>query len=224
MKRISRILVLLALCSLNTAVNAAPGDAAIGLKAGTLGAGVEVTFEVADRINMRVGGNYFKLGSEVDVEGNDYDLDVKLNSFTALGDWFVTDSSFRVTAGLVLNNNGLNGSALPSNSYEIDDVIYSSAEVGDLNAEVDFRSIAPYLGIGWGNPLADDSDWSFSLDLGVIFAGKPRLDITSTGGTLSDDPTLLENIAQVEQDFRDTDEINYLKFYPVISVGLNYRF
>ncbi len=224
MKIISSILVLLSMCFIHNNANAAPGDAAIGLKAGTLGLGLEATFEVADRVNVRVGGNYFKVGSEVDVEGNDYDLDVKLNSFTALGDWFVTDSSFRVTAGLVLNNNGLSGSALPSNSYQIDDQIYTSSEVGDLNAEIDFKSIAPYLGIGWGNPLADDSDWSFFMDLGIIFAGKPRLDITSTGGTLSNDPTLLENIAQVEQDFRDTDEINYLKFYPVVSVGLNYRF
>ena len=85
-----------------------------------------------------------------------------------MGDWFVTDSSFRVTAGLVLNNNGLSGSALPSNSYQIDDQIYTSPEVGDLNAEIDFKSIAPYLGIGWGNPLADDSDWSFFMDLGII--------------------------------------------------------
>ena len=189
-----------------------------------MGAGIEATFEVADRFNIRVGGNYFKLGTEVDVEGNDYDLDLKLNSYTALGDWFVTDSSFRITAGLVLNNNSLNGEALPSNSYEIGDLIFTNAEAGDLNAEIDFKSLAPYLGIGWGNPLADDSDWTFFLDLGIIFAGKPSLDITSTGGALSDDPILLDSIAQVEQDFRDTDEINYLKFYPVISVGLNYRF
>jgi hypothetical protein len=224
MKRISSILVLLSVYIINFHANAAPGDAAMGVKAGTLGAGVELTFEVANRINMRFGGNYFKLGSEVDVEGNDYDFDVKLNSFTALGDWFVTDSSFRVTVGLVLNNNSLNGVALPRNAYQIDDMIYTSSEVGTLDAKVDFKSIAPYLGVGWGNPLADDSDWSFFLDLGIIFAGKPSLDITSTGGTLSDDPILLENIAQLKQDFRDTDEINYLKFYPVISVGLNYRF
>ena len=224
MKRISSILVLLSVYIINFYANAAPGDAAIGLKAGTLGAGIEATFEVADRFNIRVGGNYFKLGTEVDVEGNDYDLDLKLNSYAALGDWFVTDAPFRVTAGLVLNNNNLNGEALPSNSYEIGDLIFTNAEVGNLNAEIDFKSLAPYLGIGWGNPLADDSDWTFFLDLGIIFAGKPSLDITSTGGALSDDPILLDSIAQVEQDFRDTDEINYLKFYPVISVGLNYRF
>lgn len=140
MKRISSILVLLSVCMSTFNSSAAPGDAAVGIKAGTLGVGVEATFEVADRFNMRIGGNYFKVGSEVDVEGNEYDLDVKLNSFKALGDWFVTDSSFRVTGGLVLNNNSLNGLALPSNAYEIDDVIYSSAEVGTLNAEVDFSA------------------------------------------------------------------------------------
>ena len=84
MKRISSILVLLSVYIINFHANAAPGDAAMGVKACTLGAGVELTFEVANRINMRFGGNYFKLGSEVDVEGNDYDFDVKLNSFTAL--------------------------------------------------------------------------------------------------------------------------------------------
>ena len=203
---------------------AAPGDASLGLKAGTLGIGLELTVEVADRFNVRFGGNYFKLSKEVDVEGNDYDLDLKLQSFTALGDWFVTDSAFSITAGAVLNQNGLNGTALSSNTYEIDDNTYTSAEVGILTADVDFRSVAPYLGIGWGNPLYDDSNLSFMFDLGVVFAGKPRLDIMSTGGTLSNDVNLLADIAQAEQDFKDTDEIKYLKYYPVISVGLNYRF
>ncbi|MDG1437767.1 MAG: hypothetical protein P8P98_02240, partial [Emcibacteraceae bacterium] len=177
---------------------AAPGDVAAGLKFGTLGAGAEVTFEAMDRFNVRVGANYFKINTEVDVEGNDYDLDLKLNSFTALGDWFITDSPFRVSAGLVINGNGLSGTALSSNTYEIDNVTYTNAEVGVLTADVDFKSVAPYLGIGWGNPLSDDTDWSFAVDLGVIFAGKPSLDVTSTGGTLSNNQVLLDDIEQAE--------------------------
>lgn len=216
--------VLAALLGLSTTANAAPGDMALGLKAGTLGAGLEATFEMADQLNVRLGGNYFKFGTEVDVEGNDYDLDLKLNSYSALADWFVTDSSFRLTGGLVINKNKLSGIALPSNTYEIDDVTYTADEVGTLAAGIEFNSVAPYAGIGWGNPLADDTGWSYAIDLGVIFAGKPKLDITSTGGTLSGDATLQENIAQAEQDFRDTDEIKYLKIYPVISFGINYRF
>ena len=204
--------------------NAAPGDTALGLKVGTLGAGVEFTMEAAENINLRLGANYFKLNREIDVEDNAYDMDLKLNSFTALADWYVTDSAFRVTAGAFINENGLTGTSLASNTYEIGDTVYTNTEVGTLTADVGFKSIAPYLGIGWGNPLADDSDWSFMVDLGVVFAGKPTLDLMTVGGTLSNNPILLADIEQTEQDFRDTDEIGYLKYYPVISVGLNYRF
>ena len=218
------ILSVITLLSSSYSAQAAPGDMALGLKTGTLGIGLEATFEVADKFNVRVGGNYFKLSSEVDVEGNDYDLDLKLNSFTAIGDWHVMDGIFRVSAGAVINKNGLNGAALSSNTYEIDDTIYTADEVGALSADVKFTTIASYLGIGWGNALADDSDWTFMADMGVIFAGKPKLDVTSTGGTLSNDQALLDSIAQAETDFKDSDELKYLKIYPVISVGVSYRF
>ena len=219
-----RMLLILLVIGFFQNVSAAPGDLAVGLKAGTLGAGLEFTVEAADRINLRFGGNYFKVSKVIDVEDNDYDLDLKLNSYTALADWYISDGSFRVTGGMVINNNALNGDALSSNTYEINDRVYTNAEVGDLSADVDFKSLAPYIGIGWGNPLADDSDWSFMVDLGVIFAGKPRLDIQSTGGTLSNNAVLQNDIAQAELDFQNTEEIKYLKYYPVISFGLNYRF
>jgi len=222
--KLSAILLLFMFFGITQAVYAAPGDRALGLKVGTLGAGLELTIEATDQVNVRFGGNYFKLNKQIDIEGNDYDLDVSLHSYSALADWFVSDGSFRITAGVFINKNGLTGKALARNSYEIDNTIYTSTEVGILTAKVKFRSFSPYLGIGWGNPLADDSNLSFMFDLGVVFAGKPRLDITSKGGTLSNNSILLADIVQAEQAFRDTGEVNYLKFYPVISVGLNYRF
>jgi len=207
----------------NTAV-AAPGDVALGLKVGTLGVGVELTMEAVENVNVRFGGNYFKVSREIDVEDNAYDMDLKLNTYTALADWFIMDGSFRLTAGAFINENGLTGTSLASNTYDIGGSTYTNAEVGVLTAEADFKTIAPYLGIGWGNPLADDSDWSFMFDLGVVFAGKPRLDIMTTGGTLSNNPLLLADIEEAERDFRESDEVGYLKYYPVVSVGLNYRF
>lgn len=216
--------VALSLAGFSNASIAAPGDVALGLKVGTLGVGVELTMEAVENVNVRFGGNYFKVSREIDVEDNAYDMDLKLNSYTALADWYVTDSSFRITGGAFINENGLTGSSLASNTYDIGGNTYTNAEVGVLTADADFKTIAPYLGIGWGNPLSDDSDWSFMVDLGVVFAGKPRLDIATTGGTLSNNAILLADIEEAEQDFRDSDEIGYLKYYPVISVGLNYRF
>lgn len=216
--------VALSLAGLSNAAIAAPGDVALGLKVGTLGVGVELTMEAVENVNVRFGGNYFKVSREIDVEDNAYDMDLKLNTYTAMADWYVTDSSFRITAGAFINENGLTGTSLASNTYDIGSNTYTNTEVGVLTADADFKTVAPYLGIGWGNPLADDSDWSFMVDLGVIFAGKPRLDIMSTGGTLSNNALLLTDIEEAERDFRDSDEIGYLKYYPVISVGLNYRF
>ena len=215
---------LMSIFGLAQVANAAPGDAALGLKVGTLGVGVELTLEAVENVNLRVGVNYFKLSREIDVEDNAYDMDLKLNSYTAFADWYITDSPFRVTVGAFVNENGLSGTSLPNATYDFNDNIYTSAEVGTLKADVGFTSVAPYVGIGWGNPLSDDSDWSVMVDLGVVFAGKPTLNITSEGGLLSNNAIFLADINQVEQDFRDTDEIGYLKYYPVISVGLNYRF
>lgn len=222
-KKIFRFLAV-GLLGLSQSVNAAPGDVALGVKVGTLGPGLEVTLEATNQVNVRFGVNYFKFGSDIEVDNNDYDLDIKLNSFTALADWYIIDSQFRFTGGAFINNNSLSGLALPSNTYEIGNTIYTNAEVGVLRAEADFKAIAPYIGVGWGNPLTDDSDWSFMFDVGVVFAGKPRIDITSTGGILSNNPLLQADIARAEQDFRDEDDIKYLKYYPVVSVGLNYRF
>ena len=92
-------MVIIFIFGLFTASNAAPGDTALGLKVGTLGAGVEFTMEAAENVNLRFGANYFKLSREINVEDNPYDMDLKLNSFTALADWYVSDSPFRVTAG-----------------------------------------------------------------------------------------------------------------------------
>ena len=74
-----RMLLILPVIGFFQNVSAAPGDLAVGLKAGTLGAGLEFTVEAADRINLRFGGNYFKVSKVIDVEDNDYDLDLKLN-------------------------------------------------------------------------------------------------------------------------------------------------
>ncbi len=220
----NKLLVFLMIAGFSGTANAAPGDMAWGVKVSTLGAGLELTFEAAHKLNVRVGANYFKTSRQVDVEANTYDLDLKLNSYTALADWYVTDGSLRLTGGVLFNKNNLTGLALASNSYDLNGTLYTSAEVGVLQADVDFKPTAPYLGIGWGNPLSDDRDWLLMIDLGVVFASKPRLDVTSTGGTLSNNSILQNNIVQVEQDFANTKELKYLKYYPVISIGLNYRF
>ncbi|MDD2776349.1 MAG: hypothetical protein PHU06_10360 [Gallionella sp.] len=46
-----------------------------------------------------------------------------------------------------------------------------------------FNNLSPYIGIGWGNPEAQDMGWGFVADLGLLYQGNPKASLTSTGGT-----------------------------------------
>ncbi|VAX04568.1 hypothetical protein MNBD_ALPHA03-975, partial [hydrothermal vent metagenome] len=194
----------------------------LSLKASTLGAGIELSAGLAENLNVRVGANYFKFAKTLEEDGTNYDFDLKLNSFTALVDWHVFSGGFRITGGGVLDKNSLEGVAQVSDFYDIGNQTFSQAEVGTLNGLINFRNISPYVGIGWGNMVSGDSNWVFTADLGVIFTGTPRVDLNSVGGTLSNNAVFLAEIAREEQNV--ANDLDFFKFYPVVSIGMSYRF
>ena len=107
-------------------------------------------------------------------------------------------------------------------SVEIGNTIYTPAQIGTLNGSLDIDGLSPYVGIGWGNPFGGDRRWGFTLDFGVAFTDSPDASLTSVGGTFSADPTLLANLEKERKDIED--DLDSFKFYPVISLGLFFRF
>ncbi len=195
---------------------------AIALRASSLGAGVELTQSIAKSLNVRVGVNYFDYDFDASKDDIDYGFELGLLSGTAMLDWHAFNNGFRISAGGMYNGNKLDGVADPSNTYEIGNQTFTSAETGALTGEVDFREFAPYLGIGWGNAVAEGSPWTFQVDAGVAFQGRPRATLSSTGGTLSDDPTLQAELRNEEENLED--DTRAFRYYPVISFGIAYRF
>lgn len=49
----------------------------------------------------------------------------------------------------------------------IGDRSFTVSDVGDIEGEVEFKDIAPY--IGFGNPVKPGRQWGFTVDLGVRF-------------------------------------------------------
>ena len=43
-----------------------------------------------------------------------------------------------------------------------------------------FNKVAPYLGIGWGNPVQNGKGWGMISDIGVLFQGSPKTTLTVT--------------------------------------------
>ena len=199
------------------------GRFAVSGKSSTLGIGPELTTKLATDINVRVGFNSFDLDFDdkeiVDVE---YDLGIDLSSFSALVDWHIFDDSFKISGGFISMDNGIDLDARPNENVEIGNTIYTPAEIGALNGNVDIDGLSPYLGIGWGNPFGGDRRWGFTVDLGVAFTGSPDASLTSFGGSKSSDQDLLNELEKERKDIED--DLDSFKFYPVISLGLFYRF
>lgn len=207
----------LGLCLLAVAGAAnADGMFAMGVKAGTTGLGVEAVYGLSDRWNLRGGLNGFSYGTDFEEEGIDYDADLRLRSAALMADWHVFGGGFRVSAGAFVNGNELSG--LAEGDLDIGDDTYTAR----MKLDIDWRRFAPYVGIGWGNALKG-SRLSFSADLGVMFTGSPtaRLDARELTGTI--DPDLFE--ADVRREEANlNDEISDVKYWPVATFGVTYRF
>jgi hypothetical protein len=212
------------------ALPASAADWAVGGRLGTLGLGVEVTAGMGPQVDLRVGahgGSYDDRRVADDIE---YDATAEVRAGTALLDWHPGGGGFRLSGGAVFNGNEVEGESLPpaSGFYEIGDVQVPAALLGTLRGQVEWDSVAPYAGLGFGNPFGGDGGWSFGLDLGVIFQGEPQVTLTPifAPGSPLDNPVgrallrtqLDEEERNLEAEFADFD------LYPVVSFGVSYRF
>jgi hypothetical protein len=190
---------------------------------GTLGIGVNVAKSLTPQLNGRLGFNFGKLDASRNDSGISYDSQLNLSSVQLFGDYYPFRSSgFRVTGGLVAQNNTFSVTSKPSNgNYTIDNTQYSASAVGSLTGEYKYaNSIAPYVGIGIGKSTSDG--FGFNADLGVMFTGAPKVSLNASNPTFNNNPitrTQLDN--QVRQTESDLKGFNV---YPVISVGLSYGF
>lgn len=201
-------------------------DFAVSGKIGTLGLGVEVTKAFSESITGRIGLNGANYDSNMTESNIDYDFNFKFQSVKAMVDWYPSQGEFRGSLGLAYNNNQLDYSANPTgNTYEINGVTYNTADIGSLNGNISFNKLAPYIGIGWGNPVAKGKDWGFVLDVGLLYAGAPEVTMNVTCGAALSAATCTNLTNDVAAERLELEsEISSLKWYPVISVGISKKF
>ncbi|MCM0593759.1 MAG: hypothetical protein KA716_27585 [Gloeotrichia echinulata DEX184] len=206
---------------------------AITSEVSTLGFGASVTKSVTPNLNARLGLNYFSTG--IDVKNTDvtYKSDVNLFNVSTVVDYHPwKNSGFRVTGGLVFNDNNVEGNAKLNSGQKvtIGNQTFDSNQLGEIKSKISFpNSVAPYLGIGWGNAVKPGQRFGFSVNLGVMFPGSPQVDITgSANSTLPvAQRTLIQNqlnSAIPQEKAKLENDLDWLNFYPVFSLGLSYQF
>jgi opacity protein-like surface antigen len=217
-----------ALAVMSAMLLATSAQAEVGVSAdiGTTGLGLRLSVPLQKNLHARIGFNYLHYSYSGNTSDVDYDFKLKLQTLEALLDWFPMASQFRVSAGLVYNGNQIDavGKSNNTGSYTLNGNTYNASNAGRIDGQVDFRKAAPYLGIGWGNALAKDKGWGFTSDLGVLFQGSPKTSLTNSGCTFSNAQCaqLASDVAAENAKLRD--EADSFKFYPVVRVGVSYKF
>ena len=196
----------------------------VGGKFGTLGVGLELSAPVASKHHARVNLNAMNYNISVEDKSINYDADVDLLSFGVLYDFYPYNRNLRLTTGLYYNGNEIALSNDSSNAalgrYILGGVPYDLTG-SKLTGQIEFNPVAPYVGIGYGSSVLGHKQWTFSVDLGILYQGEPDVEL-SASGPVTADATLAANLEKEEQELKD--ELSNLPFYPVVSFGIAYRF
>ena len=210
---------LASVAALVMSLNPAVADIGVSPKAGTLGAGVVISKGYGEKFSINIDLNTFSYETTRAENNIDYDVDLDLQTAGLLGNYHPFSGSFRLTAGVFYNNNEFDLTGKPTaGTYQIGDTIYTAAQVGTLVGKVTFDSTAPYIGIGWGN--RPEKHFGFTLDIGALYQGTPDLELAATGALSN--PALAADLERERQQLQE--DLNDYEWYPVISVGLYFRF
>ncbi|GBU08354.1 hypothetical protein AwDysgo_16850 [Bacteroidales bacterium] len=218
----------------------------VGVKLGTYGPGIDVHTSLTKNIKARVGLSLmsYTYTGDVDFTGHythkDYptpiaipgtisDFKFKFFNTSLLFDYYPMESGiFSLTAGVYLGDNSVKSigkitdyeaivTQYPeAEEFEIDGYTFKPYKNGSFDINIALgETIKPYFGFGLGRTIPK-SKLGFKFDLGMIYQG--MYDITSPNTEMD----LNEKTESEDIDLPFSRDL--LKWWPMISFGLNYRF
>lgn len=211
-------------------------DIGVGVKAGTLGAGVDLSVALTPTINARLALTSVSADFDETLDINDdnntatidANIDLDFGATALLLDWYVFDGTFHITGGMMKNNSTIDlVGTITSTTVEFDGEPYNVSDfveptmTGQINMGNSFQ---PYLGIGWGRKADDNPGLSLSVELGVLLMD-PEVDLrapTVKAGSGINQADIDADVDAAESTAND--ELSALEAWPVLSIGLNYAF
>ena len=202
-----------------TAATASAQGLGGGLRFGTPGIGLTLeSVFVTERFGIRGLVDSGSVAYDYDQTGALYDGQFRLGTGVLLADWHPYASGFRLSGGVLYNNQRFTGTAQSSGRMNVNGIPYSS--VGLLDGRMAVARATPYLGVGWGLTPRAGSRLYFSADFGVMYQRPSAMLSGACVPRLS--ASACSQLHQDETEFREgTDD---LRLYPVISLGFGLRF
>jgi hypothetical protein len=199
------------------ASGSAAADFGVGVKAGTLGIGLEGRWDPpVPWFDLRVGLNQYDYDDSGDYAGINYDATLALDTFYLTGNLKFPASPFRFTLGAFSNGNELQ-------MLSSDPLSGALGSAAALRSVTSFGSTAPYAGFGFDFELFGKA--GLNLDFGVLWQGEPTVTLNATNwDSLSPAEQAILGPALDLERAELEDEMSDLKAWPVISLAFVYNF
>lgn len=188
--------------------------------AGTLGAGLGAAYSLTTWAGVHAEVEGFGLSHSVTVDENKYDGHLSLKQGGVYLDLFpFRNSGFRVTGGALINDDELRAHAVPNaqGNYKIGDDFVPAVGAAP-SAVAKLPTLMPYIGLGYGHKPVSKG-FGFTFDIGAAY-GRPHVDYNIPA--IYSLFTSQDNILQAEQ--KVTREVEKYHWYPVVQLGISYRF
>lgn len=204
-----------------TAMAQTIGDRTVSAGVSSLGLNLEGSYRFDP--NFRARGAVMglpgldELSDTFEEDGTTYAYDASIASFAALIDYYPSETGFRVSGGLLINQTNASATAELSgeNSFTLDDGTEFSS--GSANLEVAFKkTVSPMVSAGYDYNFGQN--WVLSGELGAIYTGGISLDASSTNAQLQAE---IDDDADIQELRDDLDDVAFL---PYVSVTVGYRF
>ena len=186
--------------------------------AGTTGAEIGVALPLSDAFAARLDYNALRYTRSFTTDSIDYDAKLKASNAGLYLDYFVS-GGLRVTGGALIGSRKFHGTAKSiGNTVKINGVLYPTTAADTLDFDAKFPTVTPYLGIGYGHGNAAPGLHLY-VDAGVAY-GRPKVALSPSASLL----TKVNPVDLAGEQNSAQDEANSLRAYPVLKLGINYRF
>lgn len=184
-------------------------------RVGTLGLGGEAALGVGDQLVVRGGMGLIPF--EPSATFDDLEVTLELPTWYNIGVDLYLNGAMRLGGGILFKADDPSLVGNFNSPQDIGGTQFTPQEIGTLTGVIDSSDRVPYVLLGFGKHTAPGV--GLFIDLGVAFLGDPQVRLDASGGTLSDDPSTQSALDREAENF-EADMRTYLRFWPILSLGL----
>jgi hypothetical protein len=188
----------------------------LGVTAGSLGVGPEVTYDITSKLAVRGNATFLTINHDFSTGSLHYAGEADLASGGVALDYKPFGGGFFLSAGVRYDGNRVKATASPMGAVTLNGVSYTPAQIGVLSAKADFRAAAPTVSLGYR--FYPTRHVVFGLEGGAMFMGAAKISTPTYTGTGISPADLEAERAQLQS------QVDKYQTYPVLQATLAYRF